>query len=405
MSEHKDATQPKRSDVFPPDVDPATYPYDDDDGGMGGPGCLVWGIMGIFGVLIAIGIVVLATLAGFNQGLETAQVTAVAATSQFTGRQCEIIPTDVAAGRLPLVESRYNSITVNGVVPDCAQPFIQSATQAYQQSLITPTQPATATPEATMTATSAPVVESTAEATQPADSDTAETGSNVVNGYDLDALLQEGRDFLAEGEYEDAISTFDAINAIDDTYQSSTVNSLLFNALSQRALDLYRMPGGSLAQAIILTNRAEQFGTISDDLSFERDVAQIYLDAEPNLNINYSIAINLLNQVIFLSPNYPRGTGQASQLLFEQLEGYGDQLLLGGDACGAQAQFAAALALRPQAAGLSTKNATASTQCSSGVTAATVDPNVTPPTQDPNAPVVPTATPTEGVAPIGQPGG
>lgn len=379
-----DATQPRRADVFPPDYD---FNQNQDDDSPSGPGCLVWSIMGVFGIIIAIAIVLTAIFAGFNDGLQTAQVTSAAATSQNISRQCTILPTDIAAQRFEIVENRFDVLTVDGVLAPCAEVFVPQATIAFEQSLPTATQLATAT------------------ATLPPSTDVPEATAEIIaeptsdSPFDLDALFLEAQGFIAAQNYEDAISTLDAIIAIDDSYRSQEVSGLLFNSLVERARILYRTEGGSLQEAILLTGRAEEFGNIqTTDLPFERSVAQLYIDALPNLNINYQLAIQLLNQVINLSPNYPRSTGEASTLLFEQTEAYGDALLLGGDPCGAEGQFTNALALRPNNPSLQAKVDNANQQCQFGVPA-TIDPDAT---VDPNAPAV---TPTEGVAPVGQPGG
>lgn len=394
-----DSTKPRRADVFPPDYN--FEQPDSENEGSGGPGCLAWGIMGVFGIFMAIAIVATAILSGFNQGLDIARVTSVAATSQNSARQCDIMPSDISAGRFTVLEARFEALTVDGVLAECAEIFVQQATIVYEQSLITLTQPATPTlvpteipptiapTQAPEIGTEAPVVQATSD-----------------SPYDLDALLQEARDFIAVSDFQEAIVTLDAIRAIDTDYESQVVNGLLYNSLSQRALNLYRTEGGSLAEAILLTNRAEQFGNIqTSELSFERSVAEAYLDAQANLGVNYTLAIQNLNRVINLSPNYPRGTGRASVTLREQYEGYGDALLLGGDACLAASQFSNALALSPNNVALQTKVTTANQQCSVGVPAtadpnATVDPSV--PITDPNVPTSPPATATQGVAPVGQ---
>ncbi|GAB5494191.1 MAG: hypothetical protein Phog2KO_44060 [Phototrophicaceae bacterium] len=394
-----DATKPRRADVFPPDYTPEQLESDDE--GSGGPGCLAWGIMGVFGIFMALAIVVTAIFSGFNQGLDIARVTSAAATSQNSARQCDVMPSDIAEGRFAVLEARFEALTIDGVLADCAEVFVQQATIVYEQSLITLTQPATATIMATeIPATIAPTQASETNTEVPVVQATSDSP------YDLDALLQEARDFIAVGNFEEAIITLDAIRAIDPNYDSQTVNGLLYNSLSQRALNLFRSEGGSLAEAILLTNRAEQFGNIqTNELSFERSVAELYLDAQANLGVNYTLAIQYLNGVISLSPNYPRGTGQAAASLREQYEAYGDALLLGGDACLAASQFANALASSPNNVALQTKVTNANQQCSLGVPAtadpnATVDPNV--PTTDPNVPTVPPATATQGVAPVGQ---
>lgn len=174
---------PERADDIPPDYDfekaQADIEYDD-NGESGGPGCLAWSIMGLFGLLIAIAIVLTAVLAGFNDGLNTARVTAAVATQQNIARQCTIIPTDIAAERFTVLESRFESMTINGLLPDCAAVFAPQATIIYEQSLITETLPATAT--ATMTATSVPdVVQATATATS--------TAISSDSGYDRKSVV------------------------------------------------------------------------------------------------------------------------------------------------------------------------------------------------------------------------
>ncbi len=393
---HDDATQPKRADVIPPDIDLEKLAqqdpmYPDDFNEHTGPGCWAWGIMALFAVLLAIGIVVTAALAGFNQGLDTARVTAAVATNQNISRQCQILPTDIAAQRFEVIESRFEALTIDGQLPDCASVFVQQATIIFEQSQATARPSPTMTAPATIAATQA-IEASTALSTPVSTSDSP---------YDLNGLLVEARSSIASVEYDDAIETLDAIRAIDPDFETTTVTGLLFNALTQQATLEFRSPNGSLARGILLTNRAEQFGDIQIlEISFERSVAELYLDAQANLGLNYQIAVSLLSQTVGLSPNYPRGTGVAATQLFEQYQAYGDALLLGGDACLAQSQFQNALSLRPNNPALQTKITTATQQCALGVPA-TVDPNAT---LDPNATAAPisNATPTSGVAPVGQ---
>lgn len=351
---------PERADTFPPDYEFEQTKSDEDydDPEDNGPGCMAWSIIGLFGLLIAIAIVLTAVLAGFNNGLSTARATVAVATQRIIAGQCELIPTEIAEGRLGRLEDRFNSMTIDGVLAPCAEVFVIQATIAYEQSLITPTQPPTAIPTMTMTATSVPqIVEATATATIEA----------IVSdsGYDLDALLVEARDFMATSEYGEAVITLDAIRSIDEQFETQTINGLLFNALTNQALFLYRSDNGSLAEAILLTNRAEQFGDIqATELPFERSVAELYLDAQANMGLNYQLTISLFSQVLALSPNYPRGTGTASTRLLEQYEAYGDAQLLGGEACQAENTFNTALSLSPNSLSLGAKVTTANEQCS-----------------------------------------
>jgi hypothetical protein len=375
-------TKPRRQSSVPDES------YDD-----GGPGCIIWGIVGFFGIILAFGIVLVAAEAGTRTGAAIGEKTAVARTQAFIGRECEILPDDLAEGRLGIVRSRYENWAAQGAIPVCAQPYILTATQAYIESLATETPTATLTPEPTATLTGTPTVEATAEL--PANT------LQPTSLYDLAGLLQEARDLMAIGDYVEAIRTLDAIAAIDSNYETSTVNQLLFTALTTRATTLYRT-GGSLAEAIQLTNRAQNYGDIQD-LNFERSIAQYYLDAQGFLNVNYPAAIQQLNLVRGLSGNY-RDT---NNLLVKQLEGYGDALVTGGEPCKAVQQYEAVLAMQPQSA-VQTKLQQVQVQCSTGATPMTIvpsDPNVTNVTVEANQSVFPTATEAPSIAPVGQPGG
>ncbi|MCA9912206.1 MAG: hypothetical protein KC496_02605 [Anaerolineae bacterium] len=205
-------------------------------------------------------------------------------------------------------------------------------------------------------------------------------------------MLIEAQGYIAEANYSEAIRTLDAIVAIDPNFQPQQVNGLLFNSLTARA-ELLFISGGSLAEAIQLTNRAEEYGDIGS-LNFERGVAQLYLNALPYLDVNYAEAIRLLTQVRNLSPNYR----DSVSLLLDQYIAYGDALVASGDACSAGQQYAAALQLAPQNQSVVQKQSEAQAVCNGLATpAGTVDPNATPATADPN---LPTATP--GIAPVGQ---
>ena len=370
-------TQPRRGDVFPEEE------YEDNS-----PGCLVWGIVGAFGIALSLAIVLAAAEAGVRQGANIGERTAVARTQEFVARECEILPTDIAFERVEIVRTRYDNWAQRGEIPLCAQAYIPQATQIYVNSLVTDTPMPTATLEAT--ATSQPTDIPTVMVERTIEVDSASAAPTSL--YDLAGLLQEARDYMSAGNYPDAIRTLDAIAAIDPNYETATVNQLLFTSLTTRATDLYRT-GGSLAEAVQLTTRAESFGDIGE-LSYERSVAQLYLDAQGFLNVNYPAAIQQLNQVRSFATNY-RNT---NQLLAQQYEGYGDALVAGGEPCRAVQQYDTLLAMQQQPS-VQVKRDNAQNQCNGIGVVPTFDPNAT---VDPNAP---TAAPTQAIAPVGQQGG
>lgn len=361
--ESTEETKPSRSDVIREDD------YDDN-----GPGCVVWGIVGIFGIFLSFAIVLVAGEAGVRQGADAGAKTAAAREQEFIARECEILPTQIAREQVELVGLRYDTWAQQGAIPLCAQPYIAQATQIYINSLATATPLPTATFEPTATSLPTEIPSATVEI--PVADNVAPTSI-----YDLAGLLQESRDYMAEGNTVEAIRSLDAITAIDPDYETATVNQLLFTSLTNRATFLYRSDG-SLAEAIQLTNRAEIYGDVQD-LAFERTVAQYYLDAQGFLDVNYAAAIQQLNQVRAFASDY-RDT---NQLLFEQLTGYGDAFVGGGEACRGVQQYDAALAMQPQPS-LQVKRDAAQAQCIGVGVSATIDPNQA----------------TE-IAPVGQPGG
>ncbi len=385
-----DETAPRRADVFP-----------EEDYTESGPGCLVWGLVWVFALLIAGATVLTAAFAGFSDGVDIARSTAAAATESDILIQCESYQSDLAAGREELAARRLNTLLQNDPIPACAEPLVQMATEyIFDRDMSATATQNFARTEAAATeqfaAATATALASTPQAT-PELTQEVIVQAEATSPYDLPGLLAEAQAYIAEADYSEAIRTLDAIVAIDPNFQPQQVNTLLFNALTARAELLY-ISGGSLAEAIQLTNRAEQYGDIGS-LNFERSVAQLYLDALPYLDVNYAQAINLLTQVRNLSPNYR----DSVRLLTEQYEAYGDAFLLEGNACSAAQQYTAASQLAPQNPTLTQKQTDASNQCSGLATPlgtpGTPDPNVTPATPDPN---LPTATPTTGIAPVGQ---
>jgi hypothetical protein len=230
------------------------YPEDEE---MGGPGCIIWGIVGMFSVLLAGVLVMISAFAGWNSGLSSARTNATATKNTDIQTQCEFTRADVENGNVGLLQRRIEDLALQTPAPACLAEIIPTATALYLQSLPTETFTPTETPTSTIT----PSPEATEEivaVTATAEA-TTETSSNVL-GYDLDALLSEAETQLANQEYQAAIDTLDAIMAIDETFQRTMVENMLFNAMTSEATRLFRI--GDLQQGIILTGRAEAFGDI-----------------------------------------------------------------------------------------------------------------------------------------------
>ncbi|MCU0513999.1 MAG: hypothetical protein MUE40_15690 [Anaerolineae bacterium] len=383
-----DDTQPHRP--VRPNPPPYAAPPDDDSSG---PGCLVWGLMGLLSLGLALVVVLLAGFAGWTDGLRVARANATATRSADVLTQCSFIAEDIAANRTGLLQRRLDDLLRVTPVPDCLQLIIPTATAIYRQNL------PTVTPTATLTATATPTLPPTLTPAAPVATATG-AAAPAAGEFDPAPLLVDAQTQITAGDYRAAVESLEAITAIDPNFEKPTVDRLLYQALTAEATRLYRT-GGNLAEAILLTNRAEEYGDVGE-LNFERSVAALYLDAQAALNTNYPLAIRLLSQLVALAPNYRNAGAQ----LFDQYEKYGDALGLTGDACGAQRQYEAALTLQ-QPEALRLKRDTAAQACLLGVPP-TTDPALNPgagATPDPNLPAQPPTPASSAVAPIGQPGG
>lgn len=359
------------------------------------PGCLLWGFVALFCLALAVGIVGVAAFAGWSDGLRVGQANATATRANDIAAQCERIPQDFAAGSLSLAARRLENLQqVTPAVP-CVALFAPTATALYLQSQATPTLAASATPSPSPTPAAA------LEQTPSNPAETPLATSTSTGRFDLNALLQEAQTQIGAGQYREAVDTLSAISAVDPNFQKASVDQLMYQALTTEARTLFRS-GRNLAEAVLLTNRAEEYGDVGD-LNYERFIASLYLEAQAYRGTNYPLAIRLLNRIIYEQnlPNYMGGAVMTQ--LFESYVGYGDLLAI-GDPCNAVGQYTSALQLR-QAPDVQGKRSAAESACAGvvpttdpatgGTSGGSGQPVNTP---DPNAP-------TPAFAPIGQPGG
>jgi hypothetical protein len=309
-----------------------------------GPGCATWGLLGVLVLGFALVIVLLAGLAGWTSGQRTAQTNATTTQSAAISEQLNRLPGDLASGSLELANARLQFLATLTPGVTGLPELMQTATAVYL------TRQPTATPPPTATTAASPTIETTAESIAVTQS--------ATGGYDLPAMLQQGQAAIAVRDWPRAIALLDVILAADSTYETATVRGLISDALNSYALELFR--SGQLAEAIVVTDRAEQFGPLAEGLNFERLVAGYYLDAAASIGISYPAAIEALRQVYSLSPNY-RG-GEIAQLLFDQYVGYGDALSQQGNFCAAAPQYEAALSIQ-SSGDIAGRRDTASTLC------------------------------------------
>ena len=298
-----------------------------------GLACLLWALAAILCLLIAGAVVMGAVYAGWNSGLATARADATATAAAYVQEQCDLIPENLATGRYGLARSRFEDLAKAQQTPVCLPALAPTATAAYLLSLASPT------PRPTMTATPLPP---TAAHTQVATADTLSGGSIV--DYDLDALLAEARSALSLRDFPSAIDTLDAIISIDGDFQRNLARRLLLEALTAQALTLYR--SGRLSEAVVMTDRAEEYGSI-EDLYHERYIALLYLDGQRYKVTNPAEAVRKFSSMYYEFGMRDYVNGSIATDLQEAQRNYAMALALQGDHCPAQAQFEAALDLQP----------------------------------------------------------
>ena len=182
-------------------------------------------------------------------------------------------------------------------------------------------------------------------------------------GFDLVALLADAERQVSAGEYLEAVAILDAIMAVDPNYERTRVRGLMLEALTTRALRLYRS-GTNLAEAIVLTDQAKEYGLPADsELHFEQYVASLYLTARSAIGTSFPAAIRALQTAYGVAPNYL----DVRQLLFEQYTGFARAYEMEGNYCAAAGQYQNALGIQNSPA-ISAQRDNAQTRCEQGVT-------------------------------------
>jgi tetratricopeptide (TPR) repeat protein len=355
-----------------PLLDPDEETIEDDARGVGcGMSVLLLGVIGLFALVI----VGLSATAGWTSGQRSASANATATSATDLQHQVDLVSADIAAANYERADIRLRYLATQAPGLPSLPQLLQTGTALYLTRQPTATATPTETPTETMTSPG-PTAEPTAEATP-----------TLSDPFDLGGRLQRAQSAVSLAQWNDAIDDLDVILSIDPNYETGTVRSLMSRALNAQALALYR--SGDLGEAIFLTDRAEEFGEIGE-LSFERYVAQLYLTAKSRVGTSdYIGAINALNEVRTVAPNYQ--DGEIQQLLFQNYVNYADALMFGSP-CAAVQQYTNALQLFGDGL-VSNKRATAQNYCEFG----TPTPEGFVPTADPANPGG------GGTAPIGQP--
>lgn len=304
-------TQPRPALALPHEESPKPFIRpDEDEPAAGGPGCAVWGCVGVGGVALAVFIVLLAGFAGWTSGKRQADVNATATRGAEIGQQLERVPADLSSGNLQLAGARLRFLaTMTPGVPGVAD-LALTATEAYRLSLPTETPTPTPTSEPTEATDEAPAIQV--------------TPSGPGGQYDLAELLREARSLTGSGQYADAYELLDVMMAIDPSYEQQTVRTLLTEVLNGQARAKFQ--SNNPAQGIIWATRAENLGVLQGDVSYEMFAAVRWQDAQAAIGLNYGQAINALRAVMDMGEG-GRYYQQARDALYQQYVALGDALV------------------------------------------------------------------------------
>jgi tetratricopeptide (TPR) repeat protein len=281
--------------------------------------------------------------------------------------QCGAIPNEIANNNEIVLQARIAWLATLTPAPDCLPAYVPSATALYDRNH----------PTATVTPTLLPTTEATAQVVVPAETTIEPDASGA---YDLAGLLAEAQAQIAAADWANAIETLDVIIRIDPEFERDRVRTLMSQALNAYANFLYN--SGAYAEAILVTNRAEQFGPLADGLAYEREAAQLYLNATRSVGLTYDEVIRRLRLVYDLGQG--RYYAEVTQLLYEQHMAYGDALVAQGNACFAATQYGFALNYANTAAAAS-KRDSANFTCQN--VPPTTDPSILPTTAGGGAPL------------------
>lgn len=365
--------------ITPPAADTQPVPVVRDAPDLPGPGCAVMLLLGVIALALAALMIVLSATAGWTQGSQMAQVNATETMRGQIAEQCGALPNEIANNNEVVLQARIAWLATLTPAPDCLPVYVPSATALYDRNRPT----ATATPTLALP----PTLEATAQDAVPAEPTIAPDASS---GYDLAGLLAEAEAQIATADWANAIETLDVIIRIDPEFERERVRTLMVQALNSYANFLYN--SGAYAEAILVTNRAEQVGPLADGLAYEREAAQLYLNATRAVGLTYDEVIRRLRLV------YDLGAGryytEVTQLLYEQHLAYGDALLAQGNACFAATQYGFALNYVNTPAAASKRDA-ANFTCQN--VPPTTDPSILPTTAGGGAPLD-SGTP---IAPVG----
>lgn len=246
-----------------------------------------------------------AVVSGYRAGLD--ERNRAAATAQFAElkTQYELGIEDLAAGRRELAAHRFEYIlSVDPAFPGAAARLAES-----QGSGVTPSPVFTLAPTATLSPQTAEQLFAGAQ--------------SAFTAHDWDAAIQRAS----------------ALRLAMPDYERGQVNNILFTSLRNRGIA--SINAGVLELGLADLDQAEKLGTLDSEAQQYQQWATIYINGASYWGLNWPKTVETFSLLYTLAPNFRDTTAR----LRDAHIGYANQLNAGGDPCGAETEYAAALAI------------------------------------------------------------
>jgi len=172
----------------------------------------------------------------------------------------------------------------------------------------------------------------------------------------LTSLLKEAEELAQQQRWAEAAERASQLRDLDPGFQSQRVSELLFQTNAQLGWQL--LGQGQVAEAKQAFERAMRERPDDPELSRQVDLAALYLLARSAWDSNWPQAINYLEQLYTLAPEYL----DVRVLLAQAYENYGDALGAQSAWCVAETQYMQAAMLQSNAS-IQRKHANASWRC------------------------------------------
>ena len=244
---------------------------------------------------------VLGGLSGYLVGTRQREQTQRAVIAERAKEQFDLGLQDLEAGRFELARQRFEYVIR-------LDPTYPEAPERLAQALV-PLRAGTATPMALATPT--------------------------PNLAPVEELFTQAGAALDQQQWTTAIDTLIGLRAKDAAFRAVEVDGMFYNAFRNRGVQRIAEQG-LLEEGIYDMSRAERFAPLDRDADNWRSWAELYLQADSYMGLNWAKAAQYFAEVFAVAP-YLRNDAYIKYATAAQE--YGEQLIAAGDPCGAEAQF------------------------------------------------------------------